>query len=998
MTSTMGDKTVSATMADELVGAVRAAVAQAKDGDPMAPVRVLVPSNLAGQSLSRRFGRSGGAVNLHFMKASRLAAAIVPRSVEPRRRLTADLKRELARLVALEARSPLDVHSPVGLIQPMVQVFDELRKRTDFEVDELAAANPMSAELVRLYHRYRLAASLYQDDRDVIEAATASVDGTTIPVVAVLDRPPTPSLNALLQALHDTNRLHVVLVCCGDETLDQSLRQSLWFTPQVSLPPGGLVVADKIRLAPDADTEVQLAVARFLERAEDGVPFHRMALLFGSPAPYALVAQQELSATGIPWRGQPAAKLDQSVAGRFISGLLTVYDSDFSRSSVVEWMTSTPIRDTGGELIPAEAWAALARRARVQFGAHSWQTRLTALADELKDSKYARERELVAHVAALASFVQRLADEGPPDESSWDVYVDWLQGRVISMLGTTPERDQWVSVEAQAAEDTVARLERLRRLGTITQAVDLDTFAAAVGDQLSNLQRLKSTSTGVFVGTLSEAAVCDFDFAVVLGVAEGSLPARSGEGLISALQVPGDEARAEQSKRDFLMTLSGCDVVELSCPLVDRRSQRPARPSPWLLAQAGSLAGGYVSAEQLTAAPLSTPWLETVQSFTAAIRFGTVGISDRFDRLLELQSGSAGHDLEKSFALVAKRRSGDLTDADGYVATHSALSFTPARPVSPTSLEDWAICPFRYFLKSVLRVGDRDGDHDEFKLDPRDRGSLVHQVLEHFIKAHAGKASNESWSDEERTRLHAAGDQAFDRATETGKVPTGLLWEAERDAMHLHLDGFLDRDQDIRREFRLGTAAEDIELSFGEQGQPPVTVGRPSGVPIAFRGRIDRVDRSEDGTRIFAFDYKTGSSEKAKYKTLGKDCVSGGSALQLAVYAEAVRQMAGQSATVTAGYWFLTDAVRRYPLLYVQGDETNTERWRDVLTKLADGVEGGVFPLVPGDPDRGSYENCRYCPYDDLCPSDRNEAWQRKSLSAEYQPFDELAITEDDSL
>ena len=61
-------------------------------------------------------------------------------------------------------------------------------------------------------------------------------------------------------------------------------------------------------------------------------------------------------------------------------------------------------------------------------------------------------------------------------------------------------------------------------------------------------------------------------------------------------------------------------------------------------------------------------------------------------------------------------------------------------PLSPTSLEQWAGCPFRYFLGHVLRISALDDPEEIYAITPLERGSLVHGVLEEFI----GKAKEES--------------------------------------------------------------------------------------------------------------------------------------------------------------------------------------------------------------------------------------------------------------
>ena len=84
---------------------------------------------------------------------------------------------------------------------------------------------------------------------------------------------------------------------------------------------------------------------------------------------------------------------------------------------------------------------------------------------------------------------------------------------------------------------------------------------------------------------------------------------------------------------------------------------------------------------------------------------------------------------------------------------------------------------------------------------------------------------------------------------------------------------------------------------------PPALVSLADGRTIALRGKIDRVDRTPDGSRLLVFDYKSGSA--GYYFGLDKDPVKRGKLLQLPIYALAARQSYGDALAVEAYYWFV---------------------------------------------------------------------------------------------
>ena len=87
--------------------------------------------------------------------------------------------------------------------------------------------------------------------------------------------------------------------------------------------------------------------------------------------------------------------------------------------------------------------------------------------------------------------------------------------------------------------------------------------------------------------------------------------------------------------------------------------------------------------------------------------------------------------------VVAARRSDRFTRFDGNLAGLDLPS--PAeRVTSATRLENWASCPFAYLMRNVLAVQEVENPEDELQITPRDKGSLVHQALEDFIRRGPG--------------------------------------------------------------------------------------------------------------------------------------------------------------------------------------------------------------------------------------------------------------------
>ena len=67
------------------------------------------------------------------------------------------------------------------------------------------------------------------------------------------------------------------------------------------------------------------------------------------------------------------------------------------------------------------------------------------------------------------------------------------------------------------------------------------------------------------------------------------------------------------------------------------------------------------------------------------------------------------------------------------------------------------------------------------------------------------------------------------------------------------------------------------------------------------------------------------------------------------------------------------------------------EAFRGTLGVIVDGIEGGFFPARPGEPMNSGYENCGFCPFDQVCPSDRARVWRRKRGADALRTYVQLA-------
>jgi hypothetical protein len=153
---------------------------------------------------------------------------------------------------------------------------------------------------------------------------------------------------------------------------------------------------------------------------------------------------------------------------------------------------------------------------------------------------------------------------------------------------------------------------------------------------------------------------------------------------------------------------------------------------------------------------------------------------------------------------------GLLTDP-GLITWASHSLGAAAGQVSASRLEEYAKCPYYFFLKRAMALAAWEEPSPLEGMDPLARGSAVHSILESFLKNYCGKAFLEASGEELRRSLNAMARKTLELARPEG-IPD-LLWEIERDALLTLLGGWI--------EFEKGRAGEGLhpaglERAFGE--------------------------------------------------------------------------------------------------------------------------------------------------------------------------------------
>ena len=806
----------------------------------------------------------------------------------------------------------------------------------------------------------------------------------------------------------------------------------------------------RLLIAPTPREEIRWVIRRAMRDAENGTPFREIAILYRKPEPYSSLIPEELKLAGLPVAGPDPSPLSQTAAGRALTGLMNLAGSDFARDDVMSWLTGCPVKppDTAAARFVPSRWDAISRKAGVVRGLGQWDLRLAAYADNLERLADDEDRgEIYAHQAAgmksearaardLAAFVKALAESltPPPDGSAWADFRQWASKALDEHLAN---RYDMPEPEFNALEKIKSRMDELETAQAIDPRPTFDAFRRALDEALSSSAgRLGPTGEGVFVAQFAAAAAMRFSAAYFVGMIEGAAPPALRENPLmpdrERVAAGGADAglpllneRRARERLQYLSAMATAPRRTLSYPVADPVGGRENYPSRWMLEQASALAGARIAAVDLPSMS-GEKWLEMITSPSTALETVAQAVpADVHDYDVErvwrwtTDDGrpARNHPIAKSGSLARAldlgrlRNARRLTEWDGNLSKSRGLSRILNRPRhSPTSLERWAACPFSYFLGYGLRIGALDKPEDSYSLSPLDRGSLIHDILEEFIRETAKSAKppkpGERWDDGARDTLRRIASHRFANLERAGMSGRRLTWRLEQDEILADLDAFLEWDANTRERFGVSPSPNLVEAQFGMGGgSPDVEIDLRKGESIRFRGMVDRIDagKDESGARVaLVMDYKTGSPRP--YDGLDEDPFDHGKKLQLAVYSLAAREILGTDARdeapveARAAYAFVTgrggfEIRPGEPADYNAPD--NQKKFREVLGAILGGIQNGVFPANPGESGYYGYENCRFCDFDSLCPSRRDVAWERKSGDKMVAGYLDL-ISEDD--
>ncbi len=556
----------------------------------------------------------------------------------------------------------------------------------------------------------------------------------------------------------------------------------------------------------------------------------------------------------------------------------------------------------------------------------------------------ARKREKTHKLAAKCHlFLKRFfaSWDAAPELAPLEEHARWLSHWIadlgISAVATSQEHDQQAFERFwQEVDSWIARVQVGGR-PTIDRKTFYRRLAALVAD--IGLPRTPCSPNAIRVLSAESARHLEAEHLFVMGLGERSFPVLSpAPGLIDdedrqAFQAVGihlpiapDLLPQEMQLFYQLITRARRQLI-LSYPAVEERGQE-LLPSSFLLAVLDCFEPNKI---QRIARKMLLEGCDTDSPLSPAEYRIRVAVCQKAGLNLPytLPLNLAGNLCDAASLVKARLHDPDYNPFNGMFQDERLIAqvgqiFNFNKILSPTALEDYVACPYKFYLRHLLNLEEHRQPSEAIEVTRR--GQSFHRALSRLHR-HLKEDGIHTPDGDTSTRVTFELDLAIEEDRNRAPSPASkVLWGIEKERLHKPAALYADHWKAFLTKFgNLRPRPHEFEIDFGlptEDGSephPPLII-RSADMEVRISGRIDRIDLAEmeDGSLGFwIIDYKTGRG--GNYTT--PDLASFRK-LQLTLYALAAERvlLQGKKARpLGVAYWLVTEKVRR--LCYLPGNQ-----------------------------------------------------------------------------
>lgn len=331
--------------------------------------------------------------------------------------------------------------------------------------------------------------------------------------------------------------------------------------------------------------------------------------------------------------------------------------------------------------------------------------------------------------------------------------------------------------------------------------------------------------------------------------------------------------------------------------------------------------------------------------------------------------------LLPSYKIEKLRDSNEYNNVDGLIDDPEILQelknyFSNNYSYSPSSLETYVQCPFKFFIEKILKIEEIKEPED--RLEAIQIGDLYHKILfDYFTNQFPGNWS-ENLKDYQKGIIDSA-EKIFSDY-EGKKTLSKGIWRIYREEIKNNLQLLIEKEYKnnfqtlpYKLEYGFGLSAKYQDSAENKKDSVDINLNNQT---IKLKGKIDRIDQRKNGEDIIIYDYKL-SDKRGKTKDIFEY-----NELQIPLYILALQEIMPKKQLMGGSYYSVLkhtkngiwkkDFVDYSPKTNRSSTVMNEETWENYFLNLKDKIEEILVGINNGD-FRLDPKECDYCDGSHIC-------------------------------
>lgn len=746
-------------------------------------------------------------------------------------------------------------------------------------------------------------------------------------------------------------------------------------------------------IAHDRQHEIEL-ISREIKKliTEENVELHKICVVFNLIQNYSSLVRDIFTKNGLTFNLTDRIPLNASNPVKAIINFLEIAENDYYFQNIFRALSSDYLTTDNIDFFNLFK---VSSELKIVSGKENWFSIITESINNLKlnsdEDTEEKNKKLNAYQKALSD-IKFIAELLSPFESK--MTIRQFKENLFSFINTSKLPIRLLSV-THNQEENIRGFSKF--IETITELFDLlekERGMDAVFNLHFFMEQLRTACSwarfnvkeksnyGIQVTTLEEIRGLNFDYLFIGGLCDGDLPTRYNPEIFFSGSYKKHAAVHQTEERNLFYQALCCWNKKLFLSFPQTEGERELVTSSFIK----DLEEWFLISERKEDDYANTIFsMEELEIYLGKNNFRNLDYipDDLKIDVLQLQKSIEVEKLRQSNILSESPYNGILFTDNSISSSEQKLkeilnSFTE-RQYSVSQLETYAKCPFKFFIEKIIGIEIIEEPTEE--IEAIEMGRILHSILFEFYTEIRDeninlKICNEDELKELKKRLFDIADrkisQSFFKSPLTfyeKEKLMGIGGNSEESILGKFIEYELTSDDNYTPNY--------FEVSFGSLKEERIDkiLSDPEPIKInglKLRGKIDRIEISDEDNSINVVDYKLGGT-KPSFRDL-----KNGISLQLPIYLYAATELLKRKFGIT----YKPNEMFIYSLKYSEKEfgklKVSLKRDEEIKTidQLIDCslrhiknyikfISEGKFNLSPHD-DREKIV-CRYCQFKSIC-------------------------------